>query len=93
MAAAIARQKSTSNPVHIPRSSTLENPGNPSLTPQTNDPRAFTAVKVGDAAAAQAKPAVTKTYAAMAHRNVARPSPSSRRGRSIRKLTLGALTH
>ena len=48
MAAAIARQKSTSNPVHTPRSSTFENPGNPSLTPQTNDPRALTAVKVGD---------------------------------------------
>jgi hypothetical protein len=69
----------------------LENPGSPSLTPQTNDPRALTAVKVGDAAAPQAKPAIAKTYAATAHRSVARPSPSSRRGRSIRKLTIGAL--
>jgi hypothetical protein len=48
MAAAIARQKSTSNPVHTPRSSTLAKPGNPSLTPQTKDPRALTAAKVGD---------------------------------------------
>jgi hypothetical protein len=71
----------------------LENPGNPSLTPQTKDPRAVTANKVGDAAAAQAKLAIAKTYAAMAHRSVARPNPSRRHGRSIRKLTLGAGRH
>ena len=49
MAAAMARQKSTSKPDQTPRSSTNENPGNPSLTPQINEPRALTAVKVGDA--------------------------------------------
>jgi hypothetical protein len=34
IAAAMARQKSTSNPDQFPFSSTLENPGNPVLTPQ-----------------------------------------------------------
>jgi hypothetical protein len=71
----------------------LENPGNPSLTPQINAPRALTAVKVGDDPAEHAKPVAAKIYVASAHRSVARPSPSSRRGRSIRKLALGALDH
>ena len=38
IAAASARQKSTSKPVHWPRSSRFENPGRPSLTPQTSAP-------------------------------------------------------
>jgi hypothetical protein len=33
---------------------TNENPGNPSFTPQINDPRALTSVKVGDDANAEA---------------------------------------
>ena len=38
MAAATARQKSTSKPVQAPRSSTAEKPGKPSLTPQMSEP-------------------------------------------------------
>jgi len=64
----------------------LENPGNPSLTPQMRAPRALTVIKVGDDPAEWANPDIASAYAAMAHRSVARPSPSSRRGRCIRKL-------
>src|SRR6516162_7601646 len=91
MAAAIAPQKSTSNPVHVPRSSREENPGHPSLTPQTNDPPALTAVRVGDGSADQAKLLAARTYAA-AHRSAAHPSLSSRRRRSMRKLAFDAAT-
>src|SRR5262245_52422815 len=45
-AAAMARQRSTSRPVQLPRSSGLEKPGNPWLTPQTSWPRCFTALRV-----------------------------------------------
>src|SRR5712691_9308901 len=59
IAAANARQKSTSKPVQLPLSSGLENPGSPWLTPQSSEPRSFTALSVcADAAAAQ-KPSTT----------------------------------
>src|SRR6478672_6893197 len=46
MAAAMARQKSTSKPVQLPLSSGLEKPGRPWLTPQTTEPRSFTDLSV-----------------------------------------------
>src|SRR5215831_17422418 len=46
IAAASARQKSTSKPVQLPLSSGLEKPGSPWLTPQTSEPRSFTALSV-----------------------------------------------
>src|SRR5579871_1103176 len=42
IAAAIARQISTSKPVQVPLSSGAEKPGRPWLTPQTSMPRSFT---------------------------------------------------
>src|SRR5438045_2795866 len=45
-AAATARQKSTSSPVHLPWLSAAENPGPDVLTPQTSWPRALTASSV-----------------------------------------------
>src|SRR5262252_2842727 len=69
IAAASARQKSTSKPVQLPLSSGLENPGSPWLTPQSSEPRSFTALSVcADAAAAQ-KPSAT---AAPTKRKIAR---------------------
>src|SRR5215510_9187639 len=58
IAAASARQKSTSNPVQLPLSSGLENPGSPWLTPQTSERRSFTAFSVW-ADAATEKPSTT----------------------------------
>src|SRR6266702_165806 len=46
IAAAIARQKSTSRPVQLPLSSGLEKPGRPWLTPQMSEPRSFTVLRV-----------------------------------------------
>ncbi len=46
IAAAIARQRSTSRPVQLPRSSGLEKPGKPWPTPQTSTPRFFTVSRV-----------------------------------------------
>src|SRR5258706_16236556 len=54
-AAATARQKSTSRPVHLPWLSALEKPGPDVLTPQTSCPRAFTASSVLPACAAGAE--------------------------------------
>ena len=67
MAAAIARQKSTSKPVQIPRWSTNENPGNPSFTPQTNCPRILTSVKVGEDANAEAPAVIADRNVESAH--------------------------
>ena len=39
IAAATARQKSTSNPVQLPLSSGIEKPGRPALTPHSTSPR------------------------------------------------------
>jgi hypothetical protein len=39
MAAATARQKSTSKPVQLPLSSGMEKPGRPALTPHSTSPR------------------------------------------------------
>src|SRR5262249_20386834 len=46
IAAATARQKSTSKPVHAFLSSMLEKPSNPWLTPQLSVPRSLTAFSV-----------------------------------------------
>src|ERR1043165_4170124 len=54
-AAATARQKSTSRPVHLPWLSAFEKPGPDVLTPQTSWPRALTASSVLPACAAGAK--------------------------------------
>src|SRR4029078_899728 len=61
-AAATARQKSTSRPVHLPWLSAFEKPGPEVLTPQTSWPRDLTASSVlpaqaGEAAAARASAA------------------------------------
>src|SRR4029450_8917437 len=59
-AAATARQKSTSRPLHLPWLSAEENPGPEVLTPHTTCPRAFTASSVLPAWAVvpDAKPAM-----------------------------------
>src|SRR5215467_1899115 len=46
IAAAMARHRSTSRPVQLPRSSGLENPGSPWVTPQIRDPRCLTVLSV-----------------------------------------------
>src|SRR5262249_45439841 len=46
MAAAMARQKSTSKPVQFPLSSGLEKPGRPCVTPQISAPRSITFFRV-----------------------------------------------
>jgi hypothetical protein len=58
-AAAIARQKSTSNPVQLPLSSGSENPATPWPTPQMSEPRSFTALSV--CAEAATEPPSAKT--------------------------------
>ena len=73
IAAAIARQKSTSKPAQIPRWSTNENPGNPSFTPQTNDPRVLTSVKVGEDGDAEAQTVIAKRNVENAQLRAIRP--------------------
>src|SRR5262245_41387001 len=68
IAAASARQNSTSKPVQLPLSSGLENPGSPWLTPQMSEPRSFTAFSVW-ADAATEKPSAP---AAPTKRKIAR---------------------
>ena len=46
IAAAIARQKSTSKPVQLPLSSGIEKPGRPALTPHSTSPRRIVRFKV-----------------------------------------------
>src|SRR5262245_33387681 len=63
MAAARARHRSTSNPVHFPLSSGMENPCRPWLTPQDSEPRSWMALRVWAEAgrvAASAAAAVAK---------------------------------
>src|SRR5215216_4744143 len=50
IAAARARQKSTSSPVQLPLSSGVENPGSPWLTPQIREPLSFTVLSICAAA-------------------------------------------
>src|SRR5271165_3543720 len=82
IAAATARQKSTSKPDHWPRSLTYENPGRPSLTPHMSAPRALTAASVcGEAPdAASAKTAA----ATIAMKDRRRPRPDVPRTEPIR---------
>ena len=57
MAAAIARQTSTSRPVQLPLSSGDEKPGRPWLTPQDSMPRSLTVLRVCAEAAWAESPA------------------------------------
>ena len=50
IAAARARQKSASKPLHCPSPAWIENPSTPWLTPQTIEPRSFTVSSVCAAA-------------------------------------------
>src|SRR4051794_5998755 len=59
MAAATARQTSTSRPVQLPLSSGDEKPGRPWLTPQDSMPRSLTVLRVCAEAAWAEKPAAT----------------------------------
>src|SRR3984957_8474918 len=51
IAAATARQKSTSNPTHWPLASLLAKPSRPGFTPQISEPRSWTVLRVWDWAA------------------------------------------
>ena len=64
-AAATARQKSTSRPVHLPWLSAAEKPGPEVLTPQTTWPRALTASSVLPACAVVASPTLAVASAAV----------------------------
>src|SRR3954452_15487890 len=57
IAAAMARQTSTSSPVQLPLSSGDEKPGRPALTPQDNMPRSVTVLSVCAVAALVDRPA------------------------------------
>src|SRR6267154_4767661 len=46
IAAATARQKSTSKPLQLPLSSGIEKPGRPALTPQNTSPRRIVRFRV-----------------------------------------------
>src|SRR3977135_3203866 len=59
IAAAIARQTSTSIPVQLPLSSGDEKPGKPWLTPQESMPRSLTVLRVCAEAAWAERPAAT----------------------------------
>src|SRR3954465_11841149 len=61
IAAAIARQTSTSSPVQLPLSSGVEKPGRPPLTPQDRMPRAVTVLSGCAVAAAVERPAARAT--------------------------------
>src|SRR6516165_7413003 len=60
-AAAMARQKSTSNPFQLPLSSGFEKPGRPWLTPQMSKPRSLTALSVCAFGAVAGQPTAIKT--------------------------------
>src|SRR5262245_34754608 len=68
IAAATARQKSTSNPDQAPFSSAAENPKIPWLTPQLSAPRSFTAASV----CAEAVPTARTSATAGATRDIKR---------------------
>src|SRR5687768_14347859 len=59
IAAAIARQMSTSSPVQLPPESACENPARPVLTPQTSEPRCLIVSSVLPACAGAAASAAT----------------------------------
>src|SRR6195952_779161 len=64
IAAAIARQISTSRPAQLPLSSGAEKPGNPWLTPQDSMPRSLTVLRVCAVAACVERPAARTTVRA-----------------------------
>ena len=63
IAAAIARQTSTSRPAQLPLSSGAENPGKPWLTPHDSMPRSLTVLRVCAVAACVERPARTTARA------------------------------
>ena len=64
IAAAIARQISTSRPAQLPLSSGAEKPGKPWLTPQDSMPRSLTVLRVCAVAACVERPAARTTVRA-----------------------------
>src|SRR5262249_47549261 len=64
IAAAIARQKSTSKPVQLPCGSGWPNPASPGLEPQFSTPRDFTVLRVWAVAVDAARPSATAQAAA-----------------------------
>src|SRR5438270_114853 len=77
IAAATARQTSTSIPVQLPLSSGEENPGNPWLTPQESMPRSLTVLRVCAPADWAAKPAARAMVKTRGMRFIARPFEKS----------------
>src|SRR6476660_608580 len=73
MAAAIARQMSTSSPVQLPLSSGVEKPGKPWLTPQDSMPRSLTVLSVCAVAAWLEKPAARTRVKTRDTRFMAKP--------------------
>src|SRR5262245_17038199 len=74
IAAAIARQKSTSRPVQTPLSSGLEKPGNPWLTPQMSEPRSFTVFSIWALAASAHRPSPKAKPSVIVARFMVQPS-------------------
>src|ERR1700761_854762 len=73
IAAAIARQTSTSIPVQLPLSSGVEKPGRPWLTPQASMPRSLTVLRVCAVADCAEKPAAKARARTRDPRCMARP--------------------
>src|SRR5438270_9188497 len=73
IAAATARQTSTSIPVQLPLSSGEENPGRPWLTPQDNSPRSLTVLSVCAVAALVERPAARARVKTSDTRFMAKP--------------------
>src|SRR3954465_7454007 len=73
IAAAIARQMSTSRPAQLPLSSGAENPGKPWLTPHDSSPRSLTVLRVCAVAACIETAAARATITARDTRFMAKP--------------------
>src|SRR6476659_1743636 len=73
IAAATARQMSTSSPVQLPLSSGVEKPGKPWLTPHDNMPRSLTVLSVCAVAASVEKPAARARVKTRDTRFMAKP--------------------
>src|SRR4030095_10986384 len=73
MAAAIALQRSTSSPVHLPWLSEKEKPAKPVLTAHCTKPLAFTAARVQPADAGNAATHTRAAAATIGLRNIGEP--------------------
>src|SRR5690606_35005362 len=78
MAAATARQKSASKPVHSPLSLGAAKPARPVCTPHLSEPRAFTSSSVAADAAPQAKVTAAALKIPSIHLFIPKPSSVSR---------------